>query len=1162
MSLTGNNAIVGSGFAGNQPFSIDQSLRFNGDDSAYLSATQKSGTTTTWTFSSWVKRCELSAQNPIFTVGADNTNDFLLYFLQSTDVIDIIVRSGSSIHGRFETTQVFRDTSAWYHIVFVYDSTNATSTERMRLYVNGERVTAFNTETYPSQNQVSIVNNSSYTMYLGQLRGSADSNFDGYLADVNLIDGQALTPASFGETDSDTNQWVPIKYASGWGTNGFYLPFSNGSDWSYRFDGNGDWITVPSNSGNPFDFGTGDFTIEGWFYTQRNGSATYYWGISQGGGASQKINFGDASGNGTLGVDINGTTVINSSTVDTLDKWVHLAVVREGTGANQLKLYANGTLVGSGTSSVDFTSFTANFVLGHNGEYWPSAAAAFDGYISNFRVVKGTAVYTSSFTPSVSPLTAISGTTYLTAQSSTFVDNSSLGQTVTVNGNTYADKNSSFQLDFADDHSGNANNFAPNNLNYNDVVIDIPTNNFATLNPLDPYHASSSTFTEGNLKATEVGGAYTHTMISNLGMSSGKWYFEFCGVNSDNTWMIGLCDISLGSSRGYTGTPNGGGQGLYLYVDGDKYYPTLSSSYGTSWTYGDVIGVAVDLDNNAMYFAKNNTWMNSGDPTSGSSKTGAAYTTELANRTWAAAMGRGGYSNTIIGTFNFGQDSSFASAKTAQGNGGVGEDFYYTPPTGYKALNTNNLDDPSIDDPTKHFNTILWSGNAAATRSFTGVGFSPDFVWSKNRTRGDVNHQLYDTVRGTGKAKALVSAETYSEDSGSNNLLNYGQLSSFDSDGFSVSDGSQTPNWNFNNTTGGANSYVAWNWKAGDTPSKTYAVTVTNPGSGNRYTLDTRVSGTNAIPITLEEGGTYTFDQADNSNSGHPLRFSTTSNGTHGGGSEYTTGVTTNGTPGSAGAYTRITVAASAPTLYYYCTNHSGMGAEITTPATGSGVSNLDGTIASVTNANTTAGFSIVSYTGNGASGATIGHGLSQKPELVFKKNRSQSTNFVATTTIIDGGNDYVFLNLTNAFGNSAEGVPTSSVIPVYPNAENNSSGDNFICYAFHSVEGYSKIGSYTGNGSTDGTFVYTGFRPAFILWKSASAAENWQIQDNKMNPYNVVDKKIFANTTASEYTGAEVDFVSNGFKLRHSGGGGNGSSETLVYLAFAESPFKYSNAR
>ena len=1130
MSLTGNNAIVGSGFAGNQPFSIDQSLRFNDDDSAYLSATQKSGTTTTWTFSSWVKRCELSAQNPIFTVGANNTNDFLLYFLQATDVIDIIVRSGSSIHGRFETTQVFRDTSAWYHIVFVYDSTNATSTERMRLYVNGERVTAFNTETYPSQNQVSIVNNSSYTMYLGQLRGSADSNFDGYLAEVNLIDGTALTPASFGETDSDTNQWIAKKYTGSYGTNGFFLPFSNGSDWSYRFDGNGDWITVPSNSGNPFDFGTGDFTIEGWFYTQRNGSATYYWGISQGGGTSQKINFGDASGNGTLGVDINGTTVINSSTVDTLDKWVHLAVVREGTGANQLKLYANGTLVGSGTSSVDFASFTANFVLGHNGEYWPSAAAAFEGYISNFRVVKGTAVYTSSFTPSVSPLTAISGTTYLTAQSSTFVDNSSLGQTVTVNGNTYADKNSPFQLDFADDHSGNANNFAPNNLNYNDVVIDTPENNFATVNPLVK---STNTFSEGNLKVTASTSAGSK-WASTIGVSSGKWYAEF--ITTASNFAIGI--TADNTERDYLGNSDGNTSiawwpatsGTNLFINGSN---TAWAGNTTTWANGDIVGLALNADDEEISIYKNGTLI--------------SPAVSYSSYNWTQAFFAGGnYASGLIYYTNFGQDSSFAGEKTAQGNGGVGEDFYYTPPTGYKALNTNNLDDPSIALPTDHFNTVLYTGNGS-TQSITGVGFQPDFTWLKNRG-SSYQHQAYDAVRGA--TEKLLPSNTDAETTDAT------ALSSFDSDGFSLGS-----NVGVNQNT---INHVGWNWKGSDTPSKTYTVTVTNPGSGNRYTLDTRVSGTNAMPITLEEGGTYTFDQADNSNSGHPLRFSTTSNGTHGGGSEYTTGVTTNGTPGSAGAYTRITVAASAPTLYYYCTAHSGMGAEITTPATGSGVSNLDGTIASVTNANTTAGFSIVSYTGTGAA-ATIGHGLASQPEMVIIKRRNATVNWVVYTDLVDGSWDYLYLNTTDTKSNTTVFSADTNTFDFSASANvANISESDAIAYCFHSVEGYSKVGSYVGNGSADGPMIYTGFRPAFFVVKNASSGStSWRLYDDKRPAYNPANLILYPDTSSSESgTGHPMDFVSNGIKNRGTFSEVNTNGDTYIYLAFAESPFKYANAR
>ena len=208
------------------------------------------------------------------------------------------------------------------------------------------------------------------------------------------------------------------------------------------------------------------------------------------------------------------------------------------------------------------------------------------------------------------------------------------------------------------------------------------------------------------------------------------------------------------------------------------------------------------------------------------------------------------------------------------------------------------------------------------------------------------------------------------------------------------------------------------------------------------------------------------------------------SNGTHYGGSEYTTGVTTNGTPGTAGAYTRITVAASAPTLYYYCTAHSGMGAEITTPGSSGGVSNLDGAIASVVNVTTTAGFSIVAWTGIGAgtqAAGSVGHGLSQKPEMVITKSRDDAYNWSVDSilrtkrcwrcrTVISGTRRREKqMTLMYLVYNSLDATK------IYPKGDEwagiGQNNVDYITYCFHSVDGYSKVGSYTGNASsTDGT--------------------------------------------------------------------------------------------
>ena len=444
----------------------------------------------------------------------------------------------------------------------------------------------------------------------------------------------------------------------------------------------------------------------------------------------------------------------------------------------------------------------------------------------------------------------------------------------------------------------------------------------------------------------------------------------------------------------------------------------------------------------------------------------------------------------------------------------------------------------TIDKSGEHFNTVLYTGNNGA-QTVTGVGFRPDWVWIKDRD-GTERHCLTDSVRGV--LKELRSNETAAESDRSS----YGGVSAFNSDGFVlVHDDGYNDNGSLQ---------VSWNWKAaGATPTQTYSVKVVSDG-GNKYRFDN--FGTSAVTIDLQEGGTYTFDQSDSSNSGHPLRFSTTSNGTHGGGSAYTTGVTVTGTPGNSGAKTVITVASSAPTLYYYCTVHSGMGGQANTNTT-FGSSNFSGSIQSKVSANTTAGFSIVSWTGTG-SNATIGHGLGSVPKMIMIKDRSNTRNWqVYHVGYGNGGSGQ--LNLTNAF--SGDGMfqstdPTSTVFSVGTSVNANASGANIISYCFADVKGYSKFGKYTGNGNADGTFVYTGFKPAMVIVKLSSGVNSWNIHDNKRDTFNVVDRKLEPNVSDAESDDSPKDYLSNGFKCRGTGGNLNASGSTYIYMAFAESPF------
>ena len=448
----------------------------------------------------------------------------------------------------------------------------------------------------------------------------------------------------------------------------------------------------------------------------------------------------------------------------------------------------------------------------------------------------------------------------------------------------------------------------------------------------------------------------------------------------------------------------------------------------------------------------------------------------------------------------------------------------------------------TIDKPSDYFNTLLYTGNGSNPRTLTGVGFQPDWVWLKNRT--DANgHTLADAVRGANITLSSDGSGAEVTDKSD------GHLDAFTSDGFTV--GAGTDDARVNNTS---SNYVAWNWLAGGTaPSQTYTVKVVSD-SGNKYRFDD--FGTSAVTLDLQEGGTYTFDQSDSSNSGHPLRFSTTSDGTHGGGSEYTTNVTTTGTPGSAGAKTVITVASSAPTLYYYCSVHSGMGGQANTNTT-HGSSNFSGSIQANVSANTTAGFSAVSYTGTG-SNATIGHSLGTTPSMIIFKNRDSITDWRVYHKTL-GATKGIRLSSNGAeqtsstYFNNTE--PTSSLFTVSTAVDTNENTSNFIAYCFAEKKGYSKFGSYTGNSSADGTFVYTGFKPAWVVIKRTDTTANWHMLDNKRDPINEADATLLANDAGAEFQSTnDVDFLSNGFKLRANQTSTNVG--TYIYMAFAENPF------
>jgi hypothetical protein len=228
--------------------------------------------------------------------------------------------------------------------------------------------------------------------------------------------------------------------------------------------------------------------------------------------------------------------------------------------------------------------------------------------------------------------------------------------------------------------------------------------------------------------------------------------------------------------------------------------------------------------------------------------------------------------------------------------------------------------------------------------------------------------------------------------------------------------------------------------------------------------------------------------------------------------------------------------------------------------ANGAGVSNTAGTITSTVSANTTAGFSIVSYTGNNTAGATVGHGLSSTPQLIIIKNRDSAVNWNSYHEPL-GNQAYLRLNTTGASSTGASiwnnTSPTSSVFTLGSGFDAvNESSSNHIAYCFAEVKGYSKFGSYTGNGNSDGPFIYTGFRPAFFLMKRTDSTGDWQLEDKSRLGYNPNNNLLFPNVSDAESSVADTDILSNGFKLRTTGTGRNASGGTYIYMAFAENPF------
>ena len=736
--------------------------------------------------------------------------------------------------------------------------------------------------------------------------------------------------------------------------------------------------------------------------------------------------------------------------------WFHFVAIINSAASNdydRLKIYINGELIalngGEWTFNAGYPNSNTpdagkNGVANYIGRYG-SATRYWDGYMADFIQIDGAA--------------AISD--FGETKNGVWIPKDPSGLTFGNNG---------FHLDFAsssdmgNDVSGNNNDWTANSISAHDQMLDSPTfnsssngGNFCTANSV--YRGESTTdsqygvLSEGNLTHSYSGSSDGAIPCTHKVPASGKWYFEYRidagGGTSNYSPAMGIMDPNE-----FTFTSSTIGQdGLISYDNAqnrieknDVIVGTYSGSRGSN---GDVMGIAVDMDNGAFYVSKNGTFQtisggSTGDPTSGASKTGAGATWTPASEytSGMVPMSQPTGGNVPIITMNFGQNGTFNGNETAGGNSdtnGYGN-FFSAVPSGYSAICSGALSvadavDPAQTDdnyPQKLFNTILYTGDGGSSTAITGVGFQPDWVWIK-RYNASENHNLYDSNRGVNKR--IQSNRDVAETTEG--------LPAFGSDGFTVD-----ASGGINNVS--SQSYVAWNWRA--------------------------------------NGGTTS--------------------------------------------------------------------------------TNSTGTVNATQQVDPSGGFSISTYAGTGSS-MTVGHGLSAEPKLTIVKDRDATVNWIVYTKVIDGSLDYFFLNTDAAAGDSGFTGPNSTIWNFDGSSSySNTSGRNYIMYNFTNVEGYCKVGKYIGNGAgSDGAFVYTGFRPAWVLVKKTTQ-NSWRIQDNARDLYNPTYHMLKPQSNAAEdaYTdGTDYnDFLSNGFKLARGGDtvNYNANGSTYVYLAMAHNPFKYATAR
>ena len=1044
--------LFSTGGAGNVGASgIDQqSLKFNDDESQYLSWTPASaGNRKTWTWSAWVKRSSFGAvyQMP-FGIDAGGGTNASIYFYNDN------LRFGEGATTYRVTNAVYRDPSAWYHIVFHLDTTQATASDRIKIWVNGQQVTSFSTSNNPSLNANLSVNNTSIHAIGAEVPTSGARNyFDGYMSDIHFIDGQALDPTSFGQfTDG---YWEAKDYAGSYGTNGFHLTFqddvvSEGFN-TVTYAGNGSTQSVSGLGFSP------DLV---WIKT-RQAESHGLWDSVRGAPLNLSSNNTNAENSytGVTSFDADGFSLGGAYAGYTESGKTYVAWCWDA-GSGSAASNTDGSITSTVKANPDYgfsiVSYTGNGVdgatIGHglgispaliitkersNAEAWCVFHQSIDnnnyhlrlnqtdGLIAATTVHKG--VSASTYTVGNSGLVNTNTDTFIAYCFSEVAGYSSIGS-YSGTDSAGVTVTTGFRPAFV--------MIKATNIAENWVIID------NTRNPSNPANS------------------YLNPNTSSAEASSSAFDIEF----TDTGFVLNGTDDAI---NGYSG-----GTGEYIYM---AFADTREAAFwkdvsgqGNHWQPNNLDYRDSVIDSPANNFAT----LNATFATSNSASTGGTLSEGNLRITTTGGFFKGGTFAPSSGKWYF---EGYAESVGAQMSISFAD--YSAIQTGYPYVGylsgggLHQIDGSAQDSAGTH---ATWtSGDIISVAVDIDAG---KIWWAKNGTYIDSGNPAAGTNAPTTFTAGTEVVPYFMCDNASGTKTwkaNFGQDSTFS--GATTAGGNQDDNGVGDFKYAVPSGYLALCTANLPTPTivdgSEYFNTVTYTGNGSTQS------------VTVGWQPDLIWGKARNAAFSHALHDAVRGFGNR---------LVSNDT-GAESFRTDAFQATAVDSTGFNLGSQGDLNTSGNTmvawnwKAGGTAVSNTDGSITSQVSANTDAGFSIVGYTGTGSAGATVGHGLGVTPDLLIMRRRSPAEAWPVWVGGAGFSNtQYLRLNGTNAVDTATSlfnsTTPTSSVVTLGNGNFVNTSANNYIMYAFASVEGFSKFGSYTGNGSTDGPFVYTGFRPAWVL--------------------------------------------------------------------------------